>query len=97
MRTTRAACLSLALLAWASPQLAVAAAPNEKKVIYYGWNTRDSLYVSQHWAQMEQMPFDGIAIGIALDRTRRTVGDGSTGNLLGWQVFGAKPFSLGSF
>jgi glycosyltransferase involved in cell wall biosynthesis len=69
----------------------------EKKVIYHGWNTRDSGYVAQHWAEMEEMPFDGIGIGIALDRARPTVGDGSTGNLLGWQVFGARAFRQKDF
>ena len=68
-----------------------------KKVIYYGWNTRDTAYVAEHWAEMEQTPFDGIGISIALDRARPTVGDGSTANLLGWQIFGAKEFSRAAF
>ncbi|HEV3410282.1 MAG TPA: hypothetical protein VG095_08300, partial [Chthoniobacterales bacterium] len=77
-------------------EITAATAP-ARKVIYYGWNTRDSHYVRQNWATMEQMPFDGIAISIALNRSGVTQGDGSTGNLLGWQVFGATAFSLGSF
>ncbi|HEX8679317.1 MAG TPA: hypothetical protein VF683_05135, partial [Chthoniobacterales bacterium] len=98
MRNSRCAALLTVLLSCiCAGSSAAASAPNEKKLIYYGWNTRDSLYVSQHWSEMEQMPFDGIAIGIALDRSRPTVGDGSTGNLLGWQVFGASAFNLGSF
>jgi glycosyltransferase involved in cell wall biosynthesis len=73
------------------------AAAAEKKIIYHGWDTRDSAYVREHWQEMEQMPFDGIGIGIALDRSRPTIGDGSTGNLLGWQIFGTKAFHPGSF
>lgn len=81
----------------ASLQAAETVAPSEKKIIYYGWNTRDSAYVAAHWAEMEQMPFDGIGIGIALDRARPTTGDGSTGNLLGWQLFGSTAFQLDDF
>ncbi|HEX8279958.1 MAG TPA: hypothetical protein VF551_01165, partial [Chthoniobacterales bacterium] len=69
----------------------------ERKIIYYGWNTRDSVYVRDHWTEMEQMPFDGIAIGVALDRSLPTTGDRSTGNLLGWHVFGAKAYELERF
>ncbi len=69
----------------------------DKKVIYHGWNTRDSAYVAQHWAEMEQMPFDGVGIGIALDPAKPTVGDGSTWNLLGWQVFSAHAFRQQDF
>lgn len=69
----------------------------EKKVIYHGWNTRDSGYVARQWAEMEQMPFDGIGIGIALDPAKPTIGDGSTWNLLGWQVFGARAFRQQDF
>lgn len=73
------------------------AAPPEKKVIYHGWNTRDSAFVAAHWEEMEQMPFDGIGIGIALHRARPTIGEGSTGNLLGWQVFGRTGFKVEAF
>lgn len=69
----------------------------ERKIIYYGWNTRDSAYVAAHWGEMEQMPFDGIGIGIALDRAQPTNGDGSTANLLGWQTFGAEAFDAERF
>src|SRR3954469_3909386 len=68
-----------------------------KKIIYYGWSTRDSAYYRDHWAEMERMPFDGIAISIALDRTKAMTGNGSTGNLLGWQVFGKRAFQLSDF
>ena len=71
--------------------------PSEKKIIYYGWNTRDSAYVSVRWREMEKMPFDGIAISIALDRALPTVGDGSTANLLGWNIFGPEAFNPEDF
>ena len=69
----------------------------DRKVIYHGWSTRDTAYVAEHWAEMEQLPFDGTGIGVALDRGRPTIGDGSTGNLLGWQAFGVKAFELDRF
>ena len=69
----------------------------EKKLIYHGWNTRDTAYVREHWREMEQMPFDGVAISVAIDRAGRTIGDGSTGNLLGWQIFGARRFEPRDF
>lgn len=72
-------------------------APLEKKIIYHGWSTRDSAYVSDHWQEMEQMPFDGVGISIALDRSRPTIGNGSTGNLLGWQAFGSTAFPVENF
>jgi glycosyltransferase involved in cell wall biosynthesis len=72
-------------------------AASDKKVIYHGWNTRDSAYVAKNWARMERMPFDGVGINIALDRTQPTTGDGSTTNLLGWQIFGPERFDLSRF
>jgi hypothetical protein len=69
----------------------------QKKIIYYGWDTRDTGYVRDHWKEMEQMPFNGIAISVAFDETKRTVGNGSTANLLGWQTFGPTAFDLNSF
>lgn len=76
---------------------AQAAEPVRKKVIYYGFSTRDTAYARAHWQEMEKLPFDGIAISVALSRTRPTIGDGSTGNLLGWQLFGTRAFRLESF
>jgi glycosyltransferase involved in cell wall biosynthesis len=87
--------LLLLSLAFGGAVLAVEAPA--KKIIYYGWSTRDSAYYRDHWAEMERMPFDGIAISIAIDRTRATTGNGSTGNLLGWQVFGKRAFQLSEF
>lgn len=71
--------------------------PTPKKLIYYGWGTRDTQYVRDHWREMEQMPFDGVGITIAIDRSKPTTGDGVTGNLLGWQVMGPKAFRLEQF
>ena len=88
--------IALALFA-AALHAAEPSASSEKKVIYYGWNTRDSAYVRAHWQEMERMPFDGIAISIALDRALPTVGNGSTGNLLGWNIFGPTAFSPDAF
>jgi glycosyltransferase involved in cell wall biosynthesis len=89
--------LVLLTLAFCGARAAVAVEAPAKKIIYYGWSTRDSAYYRNHWAEMERIPFDGIAISIAIDRTRATTGDGSTGNLLGWQVFGKTAFQLSDF
>ncbi len=70
---------------------------SHKKLIYYGWGTRDTIYVRQRWHEMEQMPFDGIGITVAIDRNKPTTGDGATGNLLGWHIFGPKAFRLEDF
>jgi len=91
--------LRLALLLAGSAGILDAAnvASPGKKVIYHGWDTRDSASVAAHWEEMEQMPFDGIGIGVALNRGRPTIGDGSTGNLPGWQVFGPVEFKSETF
>jgi hypothetical protein len=71
--------------------------PGAKKLIYYGWGTRDTQYVQDHWREMEQMPFDGTGISIAIDRSKPTTGDGPTANLLGWQMMGRRAFQLQEF
>lgn len=68
-----------------------------KRLIYYGWGVRDTQYVRDHWREMEQMPFDGVGITVAIDRSKPTTGDGVTGNLLGWQAMGRKPFRVEEF
>ncbi|MBZ0159113.1 hypothetical protein [Candidatus Methylomirabilis sp.] len=68
-----------------------------KKLIYYGWGVRDTQYIREHWREMDQMPFDGMGITIAIDRSRPTTGDGATGNLLGWHVMGTRAFSVEAF
>lgn len=68
-----------------------------RKIIYHGWDSPDTSYIRAHWQEMEKMPFDGVGIRVALDRTKPTSGDGSTANLLGWQTFGPVRFSSAQF
>ena len=68
------------------------AGPKQKKVIYYGWGTRDTMYVRDHWQEMEKTPLDGAVIAVAIDRSKPTTGDGATANLLGWNLFSRKAF-----
>ncbi|MGC8977472.1 MAG: hypothetical protein ACP5OB_07640 [Candidatus Ratteibacteria bacterium] len=69
----------------------------EKKIIYYGWGTRDTIYVRENWEKMEEMPFDGIGISVAINRDKPTIGNGATGNLLGWNLFGPVAFKYEDF
>ena len=68
-----------------------------RKIVYHGWDSPSTSYLRAHWAEMEKMPFDGVGIRVALNRAKPTSGDGSTGNLLGWQTFGAVRFSSAQF
>lgn len=61
-----------------------------KKIIYYGWDSPDTRYVARHWREIDKMPFDGLGVQVALDPEKPVRGEGSTGNLLGWQVFGKR-------
>ena len=70
---------------------------SRKKVIYYGWGAPDTRYIRDHWHEMEEMPFDGIGIKVAIDRTKPTSGNSTTSNLLGWNVFGSRAFRLEEF
>ncbi|MBZ0160459.1 hypothetical protein [Candidatus Methylomirabilis sp.] len=79
---------------------ALAAGPDEggsKKLIYYGWGVRDTQYVRDHWQAMEEMPFDGTGISIAIDRSKPTTGNGATENLVSWQVMGRRSFRVEEF
>lgn len=80
---------------WWSPTWAGEAGP--KKLIYYGWGIRDTQYIRDHWQEMEKMPFDGIGIIIAIDRSKPTSGNGATVNQLGWQLMGKKAFQVDEF
>ena len=71
--------------------------PMRKRVIYYGWGVRDTMFVRKHWREMERMPFDGTGIVVAIDRKAWLEGDTSTGNRLNWHIFGPKAFKLGDF
>lgn len=68
-----------------------------KKVIYYGWGIRDTQYVRENWRQMEKMPFNGIGIVIAIDRSKPTRGKGATSNQLCWQLMGPRQFRIEDF
>ena len=70
---------------------------NPKRLIYYGWGIRDTQYVKDHWQEMERMPFDGTGIRVAINRSKPTIGDGTTMNQLGWQVMGQRLFRLDEF
>lgn len=77
--------------------LPVAAFGKEKKVIYYGWGLPDTQYARDHWREMENMPFDGVGIRIAIDRAlwqRNSRGDMNT---LGWQLMGTRLFRIEDF
>src|SRR5262249_21431760 len=63
-----------------------------KKLIYYGWGIHDTQYVRDSWRQMEEMPFDGTGISVAIDRQAWQKGKTGTDNQLGWQVMGQRSF-----
>lgn len=90
-------CISAALPAERRAGAATPKRSAPKRVIYYGWGTRDTIYVRNHWREMERMPFDGIAFTVAIDRSKPTIGEGATANLLGWNLFGPRAFSLADF
>jgi hypothetical protein len=46
---------------------------------------------------MEKMPFDGIGIVTAIDRSKPTRGKGATSNQLCWQLMGPKQFRIEDF
>jgi len=71
--------------------------PKSKKLIYYGWGIRDTQYVRENWKQMEEMPFDGTGIMVAIDQSKPTSGNGATVNQLGWQVMGQRSFRIDDF
>lgn len=83
--------LLVCLPAWAQ------AVPRPKKLIHYGWSTRDTIYLRDHWREMQEMPFDGLGVTVALDRDKPTVGDGATANLLGWNTFGPTAYPPARF
>lgn len=81
-----------------SPSLAIETqAGGAKKLIYYGWGIRDTQYIRDHWQEMEEIPFDGVGIVVAVDRQAWQRGERSTINQLGWQVMGQRPFHVEEF
>jgi hypothetical protein len=69
------------------------AAAADKKLVYYGWDVRDSAWVAAHWREMELEPFDGVAVSVAIDRAAWAQGRTDTTNQLGWNVFGTRAFA----
>jgi hypothetical protein len=68
-----------------------------KKLIYYGWGSPDSFYVRDHWKQMEEMPFDGTAFVVPIDRRAWQQGNRDTRNQLGWEIMGRRVFRVNDF
>ena len=87
----------LAFLVGLLPGPALAQDAGPKKLIYYGWGVRDTQYVRDHWRGMEQMPFDGMGIVVAVDRRAWQQGKTDTGNQLGWLVMGRRAFLVEEF
>jgi hypothetical protein len=85
----------LCLALWPAPVWAQAA--GAKKLIYYGWGSRDTQYVREHWHAMEQMPLDGTGIIVAIDRQGWQQGKQATDNQLGWQLMGKRAFQTEEF
>ena len=80
---------------WLSP--AWAQNPGDKKLLYYGWGIPDTQYAREHWRQMEEMPFSGVGIAVAIDRRAWQQGKSDTDNQLGWQVMGRRAFKVDEF
>lgn len=68
-----------------------------KKLIYYGWGSPDTLYVRDHWREMEEMPFDGVGIVVPIDRRAWQQGKHGTGNQLAWHIMGKRAFRVEDF
>ena len=83
----------------AQPPTAVISAPElkAKKLIYYGWGSPDTLYVREHWREMEEMPFDGVGIVVPVDRRTWQQGKRDTHNQLAWQIMGKRAFRVEDF
>jgi hypothetical protein len=69
----------------------------DKKLIYYGWGSPDTLYIRDHWRQMEEMPFDGVGIVVPVDRRAWQQGKRDTHNQLAWQIMGKRAFRIEDF
>jgi hypothetical protein len=83
----------------AAPPTVVISAPESKakKLVYFGWGSPDTLYVREHWSQMEEMPFDGVGIIVPVDRRAWQQGKRDTHNQLAWQIMGKKTFRIEDF
>ncbi len=76
------------LAAWLALGGVAAAGAGEKRLIYYGWGAPDTSYVAAHRRDIDDAPFDGTGIVIAIDRDAWDRGQTGTENQLGWHVFG---------
>jgi hypothetical protein len=85
---TVALLLGATVSAWAS---------EGSRVVYYGWNNPSSIYVRQHSQKMEQVPLDGTAISIPIDRAAWQEGRRDWSNQFGWFVFGPRRFAAADF
>ncbi|MGH7966699.1 MAG: hypothetical protein ACRERD_33550, partial [Candidatus Binatia bacterium] len=54
-------------------------------------------YVRDHWRQIEETPFDGTGIVVAVDRQGWRQGKRETKHQLGWQVMGRRSFQVEEF
>ncbi len=97
MRSVLVAMTVLAGLSLLPSILSQSQSPMRKKLIYYGWGIRDTMFVREHWSEMEKMPFDGVGIAVAIDRKAWQQGETHTGNMLAWNLFGPKAFKLDDF
>ncbi len=78
------------LAAWLALIALTPAGAGEKRLIYYGWGAPDTSYVAAHRRDLDDAPFDGTGIVIAIDRSAWRGGETGTENQLGWHVFGAR-------
>ena len=80
-----------------APAFPLANGSRSKKVIYYGWGLPDTQYVRDHWREMEEMPFDGLGIVVAINRKTWQQGVRGDSNQLGQQVTGQREFYVEEF
>src|SRR5262249_30240012 len=85
-------CGIIAALVLQLPPTSAEKKQHSKKFIYYGWGIPDTQYVRGHWQEMEEMPFDGITISVAIDRASWQKGNTGNVNQLGWQIMSSRRF-----
>lgn len=85
-------CGIIAALVLQLPPTSAQKKQHSKKIIYYGWGIPDTQYVRVHRQEMEDLPFDGIGISVAIDRASWQKGSKGNVNQLGWQIMGSRRF-----
>jgi hypothetical protein len=85
-------CIIIAALVFQLPPTSAQKSQHSKKIIYYGWGIPDTQYVRSHWREMEDAPFDGIGISVAIDRDSWQRGARGNANQLGWQIMSSRRF-----